>query len=430
MESNATLRIPNSAERANEEFKGSSLLIAEGCSYPLDDYKTKLNNNVIVVGGSGCGKTRNIVIPNISQGVGSYIISDPKGNLYKKYRSYLQKKGYSVRVVNFAHPELSDSYNPLHYIRSTQDIIKFSALLINEKQSSGSKADPYWDLISSTLLSALIGLLKEEEYPSCTFKDILTLVRGGVRDTEDSRVSALSEMFEKWEKKNPDSWACAQFKGVNAAPDSTYNCILSTLSAKFAKLDSNELNKMMSGKRFDFSYIGRKKTAVFVIVSDTDRTMDALANIFFTQAINALCDFADTCCKNNRLPVPVRFILDDFATNCKIDEFPRIISSIRSRGISVMLMIQSEAQLRQGYDKDAATIISNCDTYAYIGGNDVDTAENISLRSDRPLSEVLYMPIGDCLVFRRGSKPVYTKILNGGDYIRKMETTVQRMNNN
>lgn len=426
MESRERLRIPNGAERANEEFKGSSLLIAEGCSYSLDDCKTRLNNNVIVVGGSGCGKTRNIVIPNISQGVGSYIISDPKGDLHRKYKSYLQRKGYNVRVINFAHPELSDSYNPLHYIKSTQDIIKFSALLVNEKQSLSSKADPYWDLISSTLLSALIGLLKEEEYPSCTFKDILTLVRAGLRDNEDSRDSVLSVMFDKLEKKNPDSWACAQFKGVNAAPDTTYSCILSTLSAKFAKLDSEELNKMMSGESFDFASIGRKKTAVFVIVSDTDRTMDALANIFFTQAINALCDYADIRCKNSRLPIPVRFILDDFATNCKIDEFPRIISSIRSRGISVMLMIQSESQLRQGYDKDAPTIISNCDTYAYIGGNDVDTAEKISLRCDRPLSEVLYMPIGDCLVFRRGSKPVYTKILDGGDYIRKMEAVVNR----
>lgn len=421
MERREKLRSSNSAERANKEFIGSSLLIAEGCSYSLDDYKTKLNNNVIVVGGSGCGKTRNIVIPNISQGVGSYIISDPKGDLYNKYKSYLQDKGYNVRVVNFAHPELSDGYNPLHYIRSTQDIVKFSSMLINDKQSSGSKADPYWDMISSTLLSAVIGFLKESDCPSCTFNDILTLVREGVRDNEDNHVSALSIMFDELEKSNPDSWACAQFKGVNAAPGSTYNCILSTLSAKFSKLDSKELNRMMSGECFDFSSIGYKKTAVFVIVSDTDRTMDALANIFFTQAINALCDFADTACRNNRLPIPVRFILDDFATNCRIDEFPRIISSIRSRSISVMLMIQSEAQLRQGYKEDSVTIISNCDTYVYIGGNDIDTAENISLRSDRPLSEVLYMPIGDCMVFRRGSKPVYTKILNGGEYIRKME---------
>lgn len=416
----------DNARRAGEEFAGGSMLIAEGCAYSLNDFKTGLNNNVIVVGGSGCGKTRNIVTPNISQGVGSYLISDPKGDLYKKFGGYLRKKGYDVRVINFAHPELSCSYNPLHYIKSTQDIVKFSSLLVNDKRSADSKRDPYWDLISATLLSAVIGLIKEDGNTACTFGTILSLVRGGIRESDSSHVSALSILFDEHEKTHPDSWACAQFKGVNVAPDTTYDCILSTLCAKFAALDSKELNRMMSGKYFDFSSLGCRKTAVFVVVSDTDRTMDALANIFFTQAINALCDFADTRCKNNRLPIPVRFILDDFATNCRIEEFPRIISSIRSRGISVMLLIQSEAQLRQGYDEDALTIISNCDTYAYIGGNDVETAVNISLRSDRPLPEVLYMPIGDCIVFRRGSKPVSTKILNGGEYIRKMENEMKR----
>ena len=152
------------------------------------------------------------------------------------------------------------------------------------------------------------------------------------------------------------------------------------------------------------------KTVVFVTVSDTDRTLDPLVNIFFTQAMNELCSFADDKCRDGRLPIPVRFILDDFATNCRIDEFPRMISSIRSRALSVMLMIQSEAQLRQGYEHDAQTIISNCDTYVYLGGNDVQTAQAVSERCDKQLSEVLYMPVGSCWVFRRGSKPRYAKL--------------------
>lgn len=412
-------------EAAGREFESGSMHIAEGCAYSLNDRETKLNNNVLVVGGSGCGKTRNIVIPNILQAVGSYVVSDPKGDLYKRFGGYLRGKGYDVKTINFAHPELSCGYNPLQYIRTTQDILKFSSLLINDRRSVSSKADPYWDLISATLLSSLIGYLKENKLP-CTFRDILKLIRAGTRYDESKRGSDLATLFDQLEHENPKSWSCAQFKGVNAAPDTTYDCILSTLSAKFAYLDSKELNKMTSAKTLDFSTLGERKTAVFVIVSDTDRTMDTLANIFFTQAINELCDFADTRCKNNRLPIPVRFILDDFATNCRIEEFPRIISSIRSRGISVMLLIQSEAQLRQGYEMDAFTIISNCDTYAYIGGNDVETAENISIRSDRPLTEILYMPIGECIVFRRGSKPVCTRILNGGEYIKKMEAEVRR----
>ena len=176
---------------------------------------------------------------------------------------------------------------------------------------------------------------------------------------------------------------------------------------------------MMSGNDCDFAALGQEKTVLFVIVSDTDRTMDDLVNLFFTQAMQALCRYADDECEDSRLPVPVRFILDDFATNCRIDEFPRMISSIRSRGISVMLMIQSEAQLAQGYGYDWATIVSNCDTYVYLGGNDVRTAQAVSERWNKPLAKVLYMPVGHCLVFRRGSQPVYT-VLNEAVFAEKV----------
>ena len=155
-----------------------------------------------------------------------------------------------------------------------------------------------------------------------------------------------------------------------------------------------------------------KPTAVFVVVSDTDRSLDGLANLFFTQAMNELCWQADKRCKGNTLPVPVRFILDDFATNCKIAEFPRMIASIRSRGISTMLMIQSEAQLEEGYNKDARTIIGNCDTYVYLGGNDVDTAEAVARRCDVPLKKILNMPVETNWIFRRGQEPVNSKNYN------------------
>lgn len=177
---------------------------------------------------------------------------------------------------------------------------------------------------------------------------------------------------------------------------------------------------MMEENDIDFAAIGQEKTAVFVTVSDTDRSMDSLVNMFFTQTMQALCDYADNACPNNRLPVPVRFILDDFATNCRIEEFPRMISSIRSRGISVMLMIQAESQLRQGYGHDGKTIISNCDTYVYLGGNDVETAQAVSVRCDKSLKQVLYMPVGSCWVFRRGSQPVYTKLLDAKNCILEM----------
>lgn len=141
-------------------------------------------------------------------------------------------------------------------------------------------------------------------------------------------------------------------------------------------------------------------------MSDTDRSMDDLANIFFTQAMNELCYEADHHCRGHRLPLDVRFIMDDFATNCRINEFPRMISGVRSRGISTMLMIQAESQLEEGYGRDSSTIIGNCDTYVYLGGNDVNTAESVARRCDMPLSEILYMPVETNWIFRRGERPV------------------------
>ena len=166
---------------------------------------------------------------------------------------------------------------------------------------------------------------------------------------------------------------------------------------------------MTEKDELDLGSIGLEKTAVFVIISDKDRSMDGFANIFYSQAMDELCRVADDECEDGRLPIPVRFILDDFATNCKISDFPRMISSIRSRGISTMLILQSEAQLQNCYGPDGRTVIANCDTYIYLGGNDLETAEAISRRCDVPLGKILYMPVGTNWIFRRGQKPVNGK---------------------
>lgn len=423
---NASIHNNPKIQRAVNEFNRGTVKIAEDCEYSLDDFKTRLNNNILIVGGSGCGKTRNIVEPNLVEAVGSFLISDPKGNLYNKYREYLKLKGYRVISVDFIHPERSSCYNPMHYANTSQEIMKLANLIIDDNAAKGTKADPYWNMSSMTMMLALIGFMKETDRRPMTFKEILRLLDMGKRDKDDDEChdSALSRMFGALRRANPDSWACRQFDNANLAPCRTYDCTRSTLAAKFAKLDSEELDRMMSGQPFDFTAIACEKTAVFVAVSDTDRSMDTLANMFFSQAINSLCEFADNCCENNRLPIPVRFILDDFATNCRIEEFPRMISSIRSRAVSVMLLVQSEAQLLQSYQNDCKTIISNCDTYAYIGGNDAVTADSISYRSDLPPIEVLSMKIGECIVFRRGSRPVRSQLLDGGKYIAAMRKFV------
>ena len=392
----------------------NEMIIAEGVSYSLNCYETKLNNNVLVVGTSGAGKTRSIVTPNLLQATGSYIVSDPKGNLYEKYGPYLKNQGYEVKKLDFTDPDNSAHYNFFKYIRNTQDINKISHMIIYSKGQDGYKPDPFWDEASELLLQALIAYLYEGFRSSeQNLRSVQKLIDACNIDENDSgRATILDKLMEAHEKEYEDSYAVSQYKKFRVAAGKTLKSILISLNARIGQFDTPELRELTKYDTIRISGIGMKPTAVFVVVSDTDRSLDGLANLFFTQAMNELCWQADKRCKGNTLPVPVRFILDDFATNCKIAEFPRMIASIRSRGISTMLMIQSEAQLEEGYNKDARTIIGNCDTYVYLGGNDVDTAEAVARRCDVPLKKILNMPVETNWIFRRGQEPVNSKNYN------------------
>ncbi|MCR4717351.1 MAG: type IV secretory system conjugative DNA transfer family protein [Lachnospiraceae bacterium] len=383
------------------------MILAENKYYSLDCFKTKLNNNVIAVGTSGAGKTRCLVEPNILQAVGSYIISDPKGNLYEKYKSYLSKKGYRVIKLDFTNPKNSEKYNFFKYIHSPLDILKISNILIYQSGRS-TFHDPYWDRASQILIQSLIGFLIEQcREEDMTLENIFRLIdEFNIDEDNSSNKTLLDELFEDLEKDNHNSYAVKAYKKFRCAPGKTLKCIVSTLNATLGSYDTPEINEMLSKDTIDISSIGCKKTALFVVVSDIDRSMDGLANIFFTQALSELLRYADNECKNNMLPIPTRFILDDFATNVRINDFPRMISSIRSRRISAMIMIQSESQLMETYHYDGNTIISNCDTYIYMGGNDIETARAISLRCDIPLKKILLMPVGTNWIFRRGQEPV------------------------
>ena len=384
------------------------MILAEGRYYSMDCYQTKRNNNVLVVGAAGTGKSRSIVMPNLLQAYGSYIISDPKGELYAKYGEYLRDRRYRVKHLNFDDPAKSCHYNFFRYIRTEKDILKLAHMLAYTEDGSISQ-DPFWDRSAELLLTCIISYLwsyrpRKEQ----TLESIYKLVESCQLDEYNENVkSPLDRIMEEVGKENPKSFTYKQYLKFRVGAVRTLKSVLITLSCKFGKYDMESINDMLAYDEIDIASIGFQKTAVFVTVSDTDRSMDDLANIFYTQAMNELCHEADTYYEDRRLPLDVRFIMDDFATNCRIDDFPRMISGVRSRGISTMLIIQAESQLEQGYGRDSSTIIGNCDTYVYMGGNDIQTAENVAKRCDMSLSEVLNMPIETNWIFRRGEHPVY-----------------------
>lgn len=399
------------------------LILGKNQYYSRDCYKTKLNNNVLVVGASGSGKTRGIVTPNLLQATGSYIISDPKGNLYNKYKGYLEGKGYEVKKLDFTDPENSVKYNFFRYIRSTQDVVKVAHMLIYQREQS-YRADPFWDEASQLFVQACIAYLMEacnENEQNFSNLNMLTSMCLELDENDASIYTELDKLFAALEKDNADSYACNTYKKFRVGAARTLKSILISVGARLGLYDTPEIAEMTKEDDIHIELIGRKKTALFVIVSDTDRSLDGLANIFFTQAMNELCRVADKECEDNRLPVPVQFILDDFATNCKINEFPRMISSIRSRGISAMLLIQAESQLDACYGKDGKTIISNCDSYVYLGGNDVETAKSVAERSDLPVKKILNMPVGLNWIFRRGQEPINGKNIELEEYLENFE---------
>lgn len=404
-----------------EENRFGSMILPDGKYYSLDDKQTRLNNNVMVVGTTGSAKTRTVITPNLLECVGSYVVTDPKGNLYRKWGGYMRRQGYRVLRLSFIHPEWSEYYNPLWYIHTSQDVQKLShALVYGTEVGCGSNVDPFWDQATVMFLDSIIGYLCEV----CPKEDrlitnVLKLVRMANLDDEydDNQNTPTDLMMKELEKKNPDSWALQQYRNFRLGAGKTIKSILITTTSKLSSFDTRELRRMLRTDDLDLASIGQRKTAVFVEVSDSDRSMDALINLFFTQAMNELCSYADEKCSNSELPVPVRFFMDDFATNCRIDNFENMISNIRSRKISAVLVLQSFSQLDAGYGENAHTIADDCDTLIYMGGNDPTTAQEIAVRVNKTANTILHMPLSTSWIIRRGSEPFSCHNFELDDYL-------------
>ena len=320
--------------------------------------------------GSGSGKSASYSIPNAYQMLGSYVFTDPKGELYDRTAGYLKEHGYEIKVLNLVRPQYSDGYNPLMHISSELDVdVIANTIVKGQKTDSGS--DPYWDDMAEMLLKALIYYLiatrpeEEQNLASCA-----ELVRAA---NKNGGSNLLTDLMNQLPYDHP---ARMNYKSIEIAPEKTYGSILSSLQSKLGKFDSKEIAELTSTDTINFEDIGNKKTAVYVISSDTHTAYDFLLTIFFSQMIQQLYDYADQ--NGGRLKEQTFFILDEFANIGKIPDFDKKISTSRSRKISFSVILQNIDQLEAVYEKSYETIMGNCDTHVFLGSNSFKTVEYFS----------------------------------------------------
>ncbi len=321
--------------------------------------------------GSGAGKSATYSKPNAYQMLGSYVFTDPKGELYDDTAGFLKSNGYDIKVLNLVNPATSDGYNPLAHINSELDVDVIANTVVKGQKSEGGSADPYWDDMAEMLLKSLIYYLiatrppEEQNLASCA-----EMVRAA---SNNGGSNLLSEMINVLPYDHP---ARMYYKSVELASDKTYSSILSSLQSKLGKFDSKEIAEVTSTDTINFEDIANKKTALYVISSDTHTAYDFLLTIFFSQLIQQLYDFADK--NGGKLKIPCFFILDEFANIGKIPDFDKKISTSRSRKISFSVILQNLDQLEAIYEKSHETIVGNCDTHVFLGSNSFKTVEYFS----------------------------------------------------
>lgn len=340
------------------------------------------NKNVIVIGGSGSGKTRFYVKPNLMQMTDhvSYVVTDPKGTIIVECGKMLVNGGYRIKVLNTINFKKSMHYNPFHYIRSEKDILKLVNTIIANTKGEGEKStEDFWVKAERLLYSALIGYIwyeaPEEEQ---NFSTLLEFINASeTREEDEEFKNAVDELFEELEAENPEHFAVRQYRKYKLAAGKTAKSILISCGARLAPFDIQELREIMSYDEMELDMIGDQKTAMFVIISDTDDTFNFVVAIMYTQLFNLLCDKADDE-HGGRLPYHVRLLLDEFSNIGQIPKFDKLIATIRSREISASIILQSQSQLKTIYKDAAETITGNCDTVLFLGGKESSTLKEIS----------------------------------------------------
>ena len=342
----------------------------------------RLNKNVIVIGGSGSGKTRFYVKPNLMQ-MGkyiSYVVTDPKGTIIIECGMMLVRNGYKIKVLNTINFSKSMHYNPFHYIRSEKDILKLvNTIMVNTKGEGEKSSEDFWSKAERLLYCALIGYIwyeaPEEEQNFATLLEFINASE--TREDDETFKNAVDMLFEELEKTEPEHFAVRQYKKYKLAAGKTAKSILISCGARLAPFDIAELREIMSYDEMELDMMGDQRSALFVIISDTDDTFNFVVAMMYSQLFNLLCDRADDV-HHGRLPYHVRILCDEFANIGQIPKFDKLIATIRSREISASIILQSQSQLKTIYKDAAETILGNCDTMLFLGGKESSTLKEIS----------------------------------------------------
>lgn len=338
------------------------------------------NKNVLVIGGSGSGKTRFYVKPNLMQMHSSYCVTDPKGTIVLECGKMLEDNGYEIKILNTINFKKSMKYNPFAYLRSEKDILKLVQTIIANTKGEGEKAgEDFWVKAEKLYYTALIGYIfyeapKEEK----NFATLLDMIDASeVREDDETYMNPIDRLFEALEKKKPTHFAVKQYKKYKLAAGKTAKSILISCGARLAPFDIQELRDLMKEDELELDTLGDRKTALFVVISDTDDTFNFVVSIMYSQLFNLLCDKADDE-YGGRLPVHVRCLLDEFANIGLIPKFEKLIATIRSREISASIILQAQSQLKAIYKDNADTIVGNCDSTLFLGGKEKTTLKELS----------------------------------------------------
>ena len=355
-------------------------LLTQSVRIGLDGKKHRRNLNILVVGGSGAGKTRFFCKPNVMQCNTSMVILDPKGEIVRDTGGLLEKKGYEVRVLDLINMHKSHCYNPFVYLRNDNDVQRLVTNLFKATTPKGSQSqDPFWDTAASMLLLSLVFYLKYEAPPEeQNFPMVMELLRAGeVREDDDSYVSPLDELFDRLEMVDPEHIALKYYRDYHSGSAKTLKSIQITLAARLEKFNLESLASLTATDELDLPSLGEKKVALFALIPDNDTSFNFLVSILYTQLFQQLFYLADHK-YGGSLPVHCQFIMDEFANVSLPDDFDKILSVMRSRGVSVSIILQNLAQLKALFEKQWESIVGNADEFLYLGGNEQSTHKFVS----------------------------------------------------